>query len=144
MGRAFFFAAAKLCRQMRRAIHVSCLSMGDTKLPEYPRIEDVAAAFNVSPRTIKRWLSRGIIPYHKLGKTIIMQRDEIEGVLNQARFIAREACPVVTRASADPMPHNRRAQTTYECTLTQPGRRRRIPWRKRYAGYRIVGMELPA
>jgi len=53
------------------------MTMLDTK--------DVSQMFNVSERTIRRWVRDNLIPHVKISKTIRFREDEIFGILRESR-----------------------------------------------------------
>lgn len=110
--------------------------VGDTTLPEYLHIDDVARAFGVTRRTVTNWMARGYLPYYKLGNTVLMKRSEIENALNQRRFVGRKLkAEDLPTTGASELLFSRQAQTTYACGNGAQLRRRRIPWRRSSQNY---------
>lgn len=55
--------------------------MSDQLLTE----DDVAAIFNVSPHTVRKWRQRGVIVCIKIGQTVRYEQDEVDRVMSEAR-----------------------------------------------------------
>lgn len=50
---------------------------GETTLPKFLTVEEVAKLLRVSPRSIYDWVSQGVIPFHKAGRRTIFLLDEV-------------------------------------------------------------------
>ena len=55
---------------------------------QYLRRKHVLAEYPISGRTLTKWQQRHIVPFHKIGKTVLFRRDEIEAALNRYRIAA--------------------------------------------------------
>ena len=53
--------------------------------------KEMAARMNVTPRTIDAWMSKGLVPYRKIGRTVRFDWGEVREHLN-----ARSRAAVVT------------------------------------------------
>lgn len=56
-------------------------SFTQKKSPKYLRTKDISEMLGVSASTIQNLRINGILPYRKIGGTIIYERDEIEAAL---------------------------------------------------------------
>lgn len=45
---------------------------------DFLRIEEVAAYFGVSPRTVYRWVDEGLLPAYKLGGCLRVKVEDLE------------------------------------------------------------------
>lgn len=61
--------------------------------PQRLSILDAAPILGVSPYTLRGWLQKGRISYHRLGTRIVLDRVDLEGYLAQHRVPAREESP---------------------------------------------------
>jgi excisionase family DNA binding protein len=55
----------------------------------YLREADLAKALNISVRTVRYWMQRGVLPYRKVGRIVLFRRDEVEAALDRFKFSAR-------------------------------------------------------
>jgi len=51
--------------------------------PEYLTVDQVAALFDVTSRTIRSWMRQRLIPYFKIGRTIRFRRQNVYEYLCQ-------------------------------------------------------------
>jgi excisionase family DNA binding protein len=51
--------------------------------PDYLSVDQVAALFGVTGRTIRSWMSQGLIPYFRIGRTIRFRRQDVYEYLCQ-------------------------------------------------------------
>lgn len=61
----------------------------DTQLPRTIAIEDVAARLGVSPWTIRTWIRKGMLSYHKIGRRVLLVEDELRQLLANTHVPAR-------------------------------------------------------
>lgn len=57
-------------------------ALSNTKTDEFLTKLDVAGLFKVTPRCVDQWMTAGILPYFKLGKTVRFSRESIQAHLN--------------------------------------------------------------
>lgn len=50
---------------------------------------EVAALFNVTPRTVHNWADEGLLPVVKLGKTVRYHRDDVQAIVDSRLAAAR-------------------------------------------------------
>ena len=60
----------------------------------YLRTEQVAEWISVSPRVVRYWMKKGVLPYHKVGRVVLFKREAVEAAIDQFEIKA------VTDASA--------------------------------------------
>ncbi len=54
--------------------------------PEYLRPAQAARMLSIAPRTIREWMSRRLIPYHKLSpRCVLIKRSDIEAMVKSFR-----------------------------------------------------------
>lgn len=61
----------------------------ETELPRTIAIEDVAARLGVSPWTIRTWIRKGMLSYHKIGRRVLLNEEEIRQLLAKSYVPAR-------------------------------------------------------
>jgi len=59
----------------------------------YWRARDVARIYGVTPRTVFSWVASGLIPYHKVGRSLFFSRTDIETMMKRQRFVGGIHCP---------------------------------------------------
>ena len=60
----------------------------------YLRTEPVAEWISVSPRVVRYWMKKGVLPFHKIGRVVLFKREAVEAALDRFKIEA------VTEASA--------------------------------------------
>ena len=63
------------------------------------KVRDVAARLNVSEKTVYKWLTQGLIPATKLGRTWVVTEEALE-----AAILAEETAIPVAEARNNPVP----------------------------------------
>lgn len=71
---------------MKSVLPVHTRTRKPPNLPHLFSIETVAAMLDVSPKTVRRWISAGELPVHRLGRQIRISEADL------AAFIARARC----------------------------------------------------
>ena len=61
----------------------------NTELPRTIAIEDVAARLGVSPWTIRTWIRKGMLSYHKIGRRVLLNENELRQLLAHTHVPAR-------------------------------------------------------
>jgi len=54
----------------------------------YLRTEQIAAWISVSPRVVRYWMKKGVLPYHKVGRVVLFRRDAVEAALDRFKVEA--------------------------------------------------------
>ncbi len=62
-------------------------------MTKYWKAKDVAESFGVTRRTVFTWVSEGLIPHYKIGRSIFFSRQEAEQQLQRNRFVGEVHCP---------------------------------------------------
>lgn len=57
---------------MKKKISTDAVDCGQEKEAVYVRTAGAAKMLNVGQRTIRAWMQRGILPYHRLGKKCVL------------------------------------------------------------------------
>ena len=60
----------------------------------YLKAPEVAESFGVSTRTVWNWVESGLVPHHKLGRSVFFRQEEIDSIMNRNRFLGHIRCPV--------------------------------------------------
>jgi excisionase family DNA binding protein len=55
------------------------------RLPRLLGVQDVAARLAVSTKSVRRWITRGDLPVHRLGRQLRVAEDDLLVFLNRAR-----------------------------------------------------------
>jgi len=55
---------------------------------KYLRRKAAAEYTNISPRTLSIWMARRIIPFRKIGRTVLFDPAELDAALNKFRIAA--------------------------------------------------------
>ena len=54
------------------------LTLPDATTPRYLAKPEAARLFGVSPRTLDSWMSRRLVPFYRIGRTIRFDPDDIQ------------------------------------------------------------------
>jgi excisionase family DNA binding protein len=71
---------------MKPEVPVSPRSRKPSALPLLYSVGMVAEMLNVSPRTVRRWISAGLLPVHRLGRQLRISDPDL------VAFVARSRC----------------------------------------------------
>lgn len=66
-------------------------------MSKYLRRRAAAEYTNISPRTLSNWMARRIIPFRKIGRTVLFDPAELDAALNKFRIAAVGDSPVRKR-----------------------------------------------
>ena len=66
-------------------------------MSKYLRRKAAAEYTNISPRTLSIWMARRIIPFRKIGRTVLFDPAELDAALNKFRVAAVGDPPVRKR-----------------------------------------------
>lgn len=48
-------------------------------------VKDAAAALSLSPWTIRKYIAKGVIPYIRIGRRVLIEATEVERLIQQGR-----------------------------------------------------------
>lgn len=63
-----------------------------TREPEYLTVEEVATLLRLREKTVREWISRGILEAYKIGKVLRIRRDHLDQAL-EARRVGAQTGP---------------------------------------------------
>jgi len=72
----------------------SGLATSASSRSRYLRTEQVAEWISVSPRVVRYWMKKGVLPFHKIGRVVLFKREAIEAALDQFEIKAVTEAPV--------------------------------------------------
>jgi excisionase family DNA binding protein len=58
--------------------------------PQRVSVEDAAPLLGVSPYTLRKWVRQRRLPFHQVGRRIVLDRTDVERFLRACRVEARE------------------------------------------------------
>jgi excisionase family DNA binding protein len=56
-----------------------------TRPPSLLSVSDIAERLKLSTKTIRRWIERGDLPAHRLGRNVRISEQDLAGYLNKHR-----------------------------------------------------------
>ena len=56
-----------------------------TRIPRMLAVTDIAEMMRVSTRTVRRWIDRGDLRVHRLGRQVRVSEEDLAAFLNQRR-----------------------------------------------------------
>jgi excisionase family DNA binding protein len=59
--------------------------MNTTSLTAYLTLEETASIFRANPRTVRRWIKQGKIPFLKLGRRYLFRESELFALRTTAK-----------------------------------------------------------
>ena len=62
--------------------------MNDNLPPPLLKVSDVAQWLRLKESTVRKWVSRGRIPYLKVGRAVCFRREDVEAWLRQGNLRA--------------------------------------------------------
>lgn len=63
------------------------------KKGRYPKVPEIAEAFGVHERTVWEWVSKGILPHYRIGRSVFFKWSDIETHLGMNRYVGHELLP---------------------------------------------------
>jgi excisionase family DNA binding protein len=57
--------------------------MDSTLFPKFVRPAQLSKLLAVSPRTIRQWQSSRLIPFHKIGKTVLFDLKKVQAAVDR-------------------------------------------------------------
>lgn len=61
---------------------------------KYPRANDVAKAFGISAKTIRKWGFNGTLPRYRVGHCTFYRWEDVETLLCKQRYVGKYRMPV--------------------------------------------------
>ena len=83
----------------------------------YLKVPDIAAKFNVHPRTVWDWVYRGLIPHYKLGRSVYFKWCDVEAEMNRNRFVGYRRVPAASMIQTPTGPQPRQTEMDYGTDL---------------------------
>ena len=59
------------------------LVMKSLSFPKFVRPAELSKLLSVSPRTIRQWQSSRLIPFYKIGKTVLFDLEKVQVTIDQ-------------------------------------------------------------
>jgi excisionase family DNA binding protein len=68
----------------------------EVKLPaRYLKAMDVAKIYGVTTRTVWSWVAAGLLPHHRIGKSVFFSAKDIDDTMDRNRYLGHRRCPAM-------------------------------------------------